>query len=65
MGRDMEMDSMEMAWRAYASEHGWDGEDMTTEDIAEMANDEIDAGREIGSMDGITEDMIAWAEMHR
>lgn len=60
------MDSREMAWRAYATEHGWDGEDMTTEDIAEMAIAEIDTAMEYDmDMTDITEDMMAWADRYR
>ena len=59
------MDRYEEMWRQYATDRGWDGEEMTTEDIVEMANDEISAGREIGDMADITDEMIAWAESHR
>lgn len=56
----------EMAWRRYATECGWDGDDMSTEEIAEMAISEIATAREYGiGMADITEDMIAWAEAHR
>ena len=60
------MDSREIAWRAYASEHGWEGEEMSTEDIIEMALAEIDTAMEYDmDMTDITEEMMAWAEMHR
>lgn len=61
-----DMMEMEMAWRAYASEMGWDGDSMETMEIAEMAIAEIDTAREYGmDMSDISDGMIAWADMHR
>lgn len=54
-------DMAEMAWRGYAADMGEDAMAWSESETMEWAMAEIAAAEEMGSWDGISAEMIAWA----